>query len=54
MHFLSGGGAKPVQVVFNVNAIDSNSFQETLSEQRDTIVGIINEAMMDKGRPAIA
>ena len=48
------GGAKPVQVVFNVNAIDSNSFQETLSEQRDTIVGIINEAMMDKGRPAIA
>lgn len=51
-----GGSAvgKPVNVVFNVNAIDSASFQDTLTEQRDTIVGIINDAMMDKGRPAIA
>jgi len=37
-----------------VSAIDSNSFQDTLTEQRETIVGIINDAMMDKGRPALA
>ena len=45
---------KTTQVFFTVNAIDSQSFQETLAEQRDTIVGIVNEAVMDKGRPAIA
>jgi hypothetical protein len=45
---------KDVTVNFTVNAIDSNSFQETLNDQRDTIVGIVNEAVMDKGRPAIA
>jgi len=60
-HKIGDGGAgstatqqKPVQVVFNVSAIDSNSFQDTLTEQRETIVGIINDAMMDKGRPALA
>lgn len=45
---------KTTQVFFTVNAIDSQSFQETLAEQRDTIVGIVNEAVMDRGRPAIA
>ena len=50
----TAGNRRPVQVVFNVNAIDSNSFQDTLAEQRDTIVGIINDALTDKGRPAIA
>ena len=49
-----GGLGKTVNVNFTVNAIDSNSFQSTLTEQRDTIVGIINDAVMDKGRPAIA
>ena len=55
-----GGGAergragRQVNVNFTVNAVDSQSFQDTLTEQRDTIVGIINDAMMDKGRPAIA
>lgn len=50
----AGTGSKPVNVFFQVTAMDSQSFQETLSEQRDTIVGIVNEAVMDKGRPAIA
>ena len=49
-----GGLGRTVNVNFTVNAIDSNSFQTTLAEQRDTIVGIINDAVMDKGRPAIA
>jgi len=45
---------RSVQVNFTVNAIDPQSFQDTLSTQRDTIVGIINEAVIEKGRPAIA
>jgi hypothetical protein len=36
-----------------VQAIDAQSFQGALSEQRDTIVGIINEAVTNTGREAI-
>ncbi len=50
----TGTAGKPVQVNFTVNAIDSQSFTDTLQTQRDTIVGIINEAVIDQGRPAIA
>ena len=49
-----GGLGRTVNVNFTVNAIDSQSFQSTLTEQKATIVGIINDAVMDKGRPAIA
>ena len=46
-------GGREVTVNFNVQAIDSQSFQGALAEQRDTIVGIINEAVTNTGREAI-
>ena len=46
-------GGKEVTVNFTVNAIDSQSFSDTLAEQKDTIVGIINEAVTDSGRQPI-
>lgn len=48
------GGRKDITINFTVNAIDANSFQDALGEQRDTIVNIVNEAVMDGGRKAIA
>ena len=50
----TGTSSRPVQVNFTVNAIDSQSFTDTLQTQKDTIVGIINEAVIEQGRPAIA
>lgn len=50
----TGTAGKSVQVNFTVNAIDSQSFTDTLQTQKDTIVGIINEAVIEQGRPAIA
>ena len=47
------GGGKEVTVNFTVNAIDANSFQNKLAESKDTIVGIINEAVTDSGRAPI-
>lgn len=46
-------GGKEVTVNFNVTAMDAESFQGKLAEQRDTIVGIINEAVTDTGRAPI-
>ena len=46
-------GGKEVQVNFNVTALDAESFQGKLAEQRDTIVSIINEAVTDSGRAPI-
>ena len=44
---------EPVIVNFEVQAIDSASFQETLSDNRDLIVGLVNEAVNDTGRRGI-
>ena len=46
-------GGKEVTVNFNVTAMDAESFQGKLAEQRDTIVSIINEAVTDTGRSPI-
>ena len=46
-------GGKEVTVNFNVTALDAESFQGKLAEQRDTIVSIINEAVADSGRAPI-
>ncbi|MEK9697388.1 MAG: phage tail tape measure C-terminal domain-containing protein, partial [Candidatus Poseidoniales archaeon] len=46
-------GGKEIQVNFNVTAMDAESFQGKLAEQRDTIVSIINEAVADSGRAPI-
>tara|TARA_Y100001937_G_scaffold58483_1_gene80228 strand:- start:2895 stop:5141 length:2247 start_codon:yes stop_codon:yes gene_type:complete len=42
-----------VNVEFTVNAIDAQSFNTALARQRDTIVGIVNEAVNDGGRRSI-
>ena len=47
------GLGKEVVVNFNVTAIDADSFQSKLAEQRDTIVGIVNEAVTNTGRRPI-
>ena len=46
-----GGGG--VVINFNVEAIDSNSFQEALAENKGAIVSIVNEAVNDSGRRSI-
>ena len=42
-----------VNIEFTVNAIDAQSFNVALAQQKDTIVGIINEAVNDTGRRSI-
>jgi hypothetical protein len=44
---------KTVNINFTVNAIDAQSFSDTLLEQRNTIVSIVNEAVHDNGKRAI-
>jgi hypothetical protein len=51
----SGGmDSKEVTINFTVNAIDSASFADAMGEQRDLIVNIVNEAVTNDGRRAIA
>ena len=46
-----GGGS--VTVNFNINAVDSSSFDQLLQQRRDTIVGVINQAMNEKGKRSL-
>ena len=46
-----GGGG--VNINFNVEAIDSDSFQDALSENRTAIISIVNEAVNDTGRRSL-
>ena len=46
-----GGGG--VVINFNVEAIDSASFQDSLAENKSAIVSIVNEAVNDSGRRSI-
>lgn len=46
---LQGG----VNINFRVEAIDSESFQDTLAENRTAIISIVNEAVNDSGRRSI-
>lgn len=48
-----GGQANPVNVSFNINANDTRGFDELLSRRRGQIISMINEAMNDRGRPAL-
>lgn len=45
-----GNGATEVTINFNVEATDAASFDSMLVERRDTIVGVINEALNETGR----
>ena len=49
----SSVGGKAVTVNFQVTALDADSFADKLAETRDTIVGIVNEAVTDGGRSPI-
>jgi hypothetical protein len=46
-----GGGG--VVINFNVEAIDSDSFQDALAENKSAIVSIVNEAVNDSGRRSL-
>ena len=39
-----------VTINFNVTAVDSRSFDDLLEQRRNTIVGVINQAMNERGR----
>ena len=39
-----------VTVNFNINAVDSKSFDNLLIQRRDTVVGVINQAMNERGK----
>jgi SLT domain-containing protein len=47
------GGSQEVIINFNVTAIDATSFDSMLSERRDTIVGVINQALNERGRRSL-
>jgi len=47
------GGSQEVTVNFNINAVDAASFDSLLSERRDTIVGVINQALNERGRRSL-
>ena len=49
----SSVGGKAVTINFQVTALDADSFADKLTETRDTIVGIVNEAVTDGGRSPI-
>ena len=49
----NGQGAGGVVINFNVEAIDSDSFQDALAENKSAIVSIVNEAVNDSGRRSL-
>lgn len=46
-------GQNQVTVNFNINATDAQSFDELLVQRRDTIVGVINEALNENGQRSL-
>jgi len=46
-------GGQTVNVTFNINANDTRGFDELLASRRGTIMGVINQALNDSGRPAL-
>lgn len=46
-------GQNQVTVNFNINATDAASFDELLVQRRDTIVGVINEALNENGQRSL-
>ncbi len=48
------GGSSNINVNFNITANDTRGFDQLLQQRRGQIVGIINQAMNDRGQRAIA
>ena len=47
------GGGQNVNINFTINAVDSRGIDQVLIERRNTIIGVINEALNKKGRVGI-
>lgn len=47
------GGAQSVNVTFNINTVDAQGFDQLLRTRQGTIVGLINQALNEKGRRAL-
>ena len=46
-------GGQTVNVNFTINAVDTRGFRALLTNERGTIVNLINQAVTDKGRPVL-
>jgi hypothetical protein len=42
-----------VTVNFNINTVDASGFDELLVDRRNTIVGIINQALAKRGKQGV-
>lgn len=49
----AGGGKGPVTVNFNITTLDARDFDSMLIERRATITGIINDAMVRRGKVGV-
>jgi len=47
-------GNRNVNVSFNISTVDAAGFDTLLQSRRGQIIGIINTAMNERGRPALA
>jgi len=46
-------GMGSITINFNVTATDATSFDNLLQQRRDTIVGVINQALNERGKRSI-
>jgi len=49
-----GQSGRPVTVNFNITANDTSGFDQLLQSRRGQIIGIINQAVNNRGRPSVA
>jgi hypothetical protein len=49
----SSGGMKPVNITFNIQANDTEGFDNLLTKRRGVIVSLINDALNSKGKEAL-
>jgi len=47
------GAGNTANVTFNINAIDTSDATRLIVSQRGTIVGVINQALNERGRAAL-
>jgi len=48
-----GGGGNMVNVNFTINAIDSSDFNDLLVDRKDMIIGMINQALAERGQRSL-
>ena len=49
-YIVPNGSGTPVNVTFNISAVDTRGFQQLLANERGLIVGMINSAVNQQGR----